>query len=154
MSRSRAQEHDAVRRAMTTLMLELDKLQIATSNNLLVFGITNIPNLIDTAVVRRFSLKSSVNPCLSWLEFKAYIGYLNQPIQHISLEEELQELYSIYKERSFTVGDIKAVYQTLAIDILCNSNNNATSEQILSMFRQGFSSNEHLYKIPKELLNV
>ena len=154
MSRSRAQEHDAVRRAMTTLMLELDKLQIAISNNLLVFGITNVPDLIDTAVVRRFSFKSSVNPCLSWLEFKAYMGYLNQPIQHISSEEELQKLYSIYQERGFTVGDIKALYQTLIIDILCNSKNNPTSERLICMFNQGFSSQEHLHKTTKEVLNV
>jgi Cdc6-like AAA superfamily ATPase len=45
MSRSRAQEHDAVRRAMTTLMLELDKLHPSTTMRLLVFGITNVPNL-------------------------------------------------------------------------------------------------------------
>ncbi len=47
MSRSRTQEHDAIRRAMTTLMLELDKLHPSKDNKLLIFGITNILQSID-----------------------------------------------------------------------------------------------------------
>lgn len=153
MSRSRAQEHDAVRRAMTTLMLELDKLQPSTSSNLLFFGITNVPNLVDTAVVRRFSLKHSVDANLSWDEFKSYVDYLNAPIKYNPNQEELQKLYGIYKHRAFTAGDIKALYKVLVIDVVCGGKDISISERLINLFEKGFSTGEHLSETYKELYN-
>ncbi|MFE1746494.1 AAA family ATPase [Coleofasciculus sp. H7-2] len=150
MSRSRAQEHDAVRRAMTTLMLELDKLQPSTSNHLLVFGITNVPNLVDTAVVRRFSLKHFVDPTLSRDDFKAYLSYLNQPIKHNPTEEDLDQIYDIYKRRGFTAGDIKALYRVLLIDIRCADSNTSVKQRLFELFEKEFSSREHLARTYKE----
>lgn len=146
MSRSRAHEHDAVRRAMTTLMLELDKLQPSTSQRFLVFGITNVPELVDTAVVRRFSLKHSVDGNLSFDEFKAYLNYLNKPIKYKAHEEDWQKLYNCYKQRSFTAGDIKGLYKTLAIEVLCAEADIGISSRIIELFEQGFSSREHQNK--------
>lgn len=153
MSRSRAQEHDAVRRAMTTLMLELDQLQLSTSRHLLVFGITNVPNLVDTAVVRRFSLKHSIDPSLSWDDFKSYLDYLNKPIEYNSKEEDLHKLYKIYKSRAFTAGDIKALYKVLLTDIVCADRHISISNKLFELFEKGFSTREHLTKTYKELFN-
>jgi SpoVK/Ycf46/Vps4 family AAA+-type ATPase len=154
MSRSRAQEHDAVRRAMTTLMLELDKLQPSNSRNLLLFGITNVPNLVDTAVVRRFSLKHYVDANLSWDEFKSYLDYLNQGIGYNPDQEDLQNLYEIYKRRSFATGDIKALYKVLLIDVVCGGKDISISERLIDLFEKGFSTDEHLNQTYKELFNA
>lgn len=153
MSRSRAQEHDAVRRAMTTLMLELDKLQPSTSQQFLVFGITNVPQLLDTAVVRRFSLKKSVDSILSLNKFKLYIEYLNKPINLKYSEKDIDELHEIYKRRAFTAGDIKALYKTLFIDFLCSDSSIFTQHRLIDIFERGFSTREHLTKASKELFN-
>ncbi|MBD1908156.1 ATP-binding protein [Funiculus sociatus GB2-A5] len=153
MSRSRAQEHDAVRRAMTTLMLELDKLQPSTSRHFFVFGITNVPNLVDTAVVRRFSLKHFVDSSLSWDDFKAYLSYLNKPIKYNPQEEDLHKLYNIYKHRAYTGGDIKALYKVLLIDIVCADRDISITDRLFDLFENGFSSREHLAQKFKELCN-
>jgi len=153
MSRSRAQEHDAVRRAMTTLMLQLDNLQPSISQRFLVFGITNVPNLVDTAVVRRFSLKQTVDPSLSRDEFKSYLDYLNKPIKHNTKQEDLPKLYDIYQRRAFTAGDIKALYKVLLIDVICGDKDVSISERLVELFEKGFSTVEHLNETYRELSN-
>ena len=153
MSRSRAQEHDAVRRAMTTLMLELDKLHPSTTSHFFVFGITNVPNLVDTAVVRRFALKQSVDAHLSWNDFKVYLGYLNKPIKYNPNEEELQKLYDIYKSRNFTTGDIKALYKILFVDLMCSEISENLIDRIIELFEKGFSTRDHLAETYSELAN-
>lgn len=153
MSRSRAQEHDAVRRAMTTLMLELDKLHPSTTSQLLVFGITNVPNLVDTAVVRRFALKQHVDAHLSLEDFKSYIGYLNKPIKYKPHEEEMQKLYDIYNSRAFTTGDIKALYKILFVDVMCADITGNLLDRIIELFENGFSTRKHLTQTYSELAN-
>ncbi|MFB2897347.1 ATP-binding protein [Aerosakkonemataceae cyanobacterium BLCC-F50] len=152
MSRSRAQEHDGVRRAMTTLMLELDKLHPSTTNRLLVFGITNVPELVDTAVVRRFSLKHPVDAKLSWNEFKFYLEYLNQPLKYNPQEEELNKLYQIYKHRELTTGDIKGFYKVLMVDVVCHDSL-SIKDKLIDLFEEGFSTRAHLSQTYKEYLN-
>lgn len=152
MSRSRTQEHDAIRRAMTTLMLQLDQLHPTQTRNLLVFGITNVPDLIDTAVVRRFSLKRLVKPNLSFDTFRSYLEYLNLPIKYQPKLEHLNKLYAIYNRRQFTPGDIKSLYKELYVDYLCeNISENLIEDRILQTFENGFSTCEHLLKTKEEL---
>ena len=153
MSRRRAQEHDGVRRAMTTLMLELDKLHPSTTNRLLVFGITNVPNLVDTAVVRRFSLKHSVDAKLSWDDFKSYLEYLNKPIDYNPKEEDLQKLYQIYKRRAFTTGDIKSLDKVLFFEEVCTDKSINTNNRLIELLENGFSTCDHLAENYKELFN-
>jgi len=154
MSRSRAQEHDAVRRAMTTLMLELDKLHPSTTMRLLVFGITNVPNLVDTAVVRRFTLKQSVDAHLSWDDFKSYLGYLNEPINYKPNEKELRKLYGIYKSRELTTGDIKGLYKVLFVDVTCANISVNMLDRLVELFEKGFSTHDHLVKLSEDLSNA
>lgn len=144
MSRSRLQEHDAIRRAMTTLILELDRLHPSSTNKLLLFGITNVNNLIDTAVVRRFSLKYFIDANLSFEDFKLYVEYLNKPIKYLPTNKELTNLYKIYMEREFKTGDIKSLYKELLIELLSCSEDNSTGDTLLKLFKQGFSTKEHL----------
>jgi SpoVK/Ycf46/Vps4 family AAA+-type ATPase len=154
MSRSRTQEHDAIRRAMTTFMLELDQLKSGASQQFLLFGITNVPHLLDTAVVRRFSVKKSVDISLSWKDFGLYIDFLNKPLKFTLMPEEANKLYDIYKHRSFTVGDIKNLYQSLLVDVLCaDTSAICMPQKLVEIFENGFSSSEHLKETSKELSN-
>lgn len=158
MSRSRTQEHDAIRRAMTTLMLELDKLYPAKeNNNILIFGITNVRDLLDTAVVRRFSLKQEMQPTLDQESFKDFVTYLSHLIDCLIDTEVIKQLYDIHKNRQMTAGDVKNIYKEIYIDSVCNKmdnkevDNKEVSEKIISLFKKGFSTGEHLAKTKEEL---
>lgn len=152
MSRSRTQEHDAIRRAMTTLMLELDKLRPTQDQNILIFGITNVHELIDTAVVRRFSVKKSINATLCPQEFNNYLKYLSIPIKYNIEDEDIENLYPIYLQRNFTIGDVKALYKEIYVDYLChNLLGDHILEKLNGLFSNGFSTGEHLLKTQKEL---
>lgn len=151
MSRSRIQEHDAVRRAMTSLMLELDKLHPSKTKGIFVFGITNICDFIDTALVRRFSLKYLVNATLSLEEFKNYLTYLNRTINHVLEDKDIQKLYKYYGQRSLTLGDIKAFYRILFVNSLHPDKKTSITNKMFELFETGFSSNEHIIETRKEL---
>ncbi|MEB3122166.1 MAG: AAA family ATPase, partial [Snowella sp.] len=154
MSRSRINEHDAIRRSMTTLMMELDKLHPSTTTKFLIFGITNVPELVDTAVVRRFSLKKNIDPQLNLDEFQSYLTYLNQSIKYEIKQDKVENLYKIYLNRQFTVGDIKALYKVLYLDLMCDNITVYKDDHLLKLFESGFSTKEHLSKTYiKELVN-
>jgi SpoVK/Ycf46/Vps4 family AAA+-type ATPase len=146
MSRNRLQEHDAVRRAMTTLILELDRLHPSSTQKLILFGITNVDNLVDTAVVRRFSLKYPVDPHLPWEDFCAYLEYLSKPISYSLQEKELEQLYAVYERRAFKAGDIKNIFKALLIDVICGEGKIPIKDSLLKLFEEGFSTDEHLAK--------
>ncbi len=153
MNRSRVQEHDAIRRAMTTLILELDKLHPSSTRKLILFGITNVDQLIDTAVVRRFSLKYCVDANLFWEDFRAYIEYLSKPINYSPQDQDLQALYDIYQHRAFKSGDIKALYKVLLIDVICENKEISIRDKLFKLFEEGFSTHEHLVKTYGEFAN-
>jgi len=151
MSRNRTQEHDAIRRAMTTLMLELDKFKPSTTQKFLIFGITNVPELIDTAVVRRFSVKRSVEAKFSLELFENFINYLNKPMQYTTSREKAEKLFSIYHQRLLTPGDIKSIYKNLFLDSFNNNfSKDDLDKKIVDLFEKEFSTGEHLQK-SKEL---
>jgi SpoVK/Ycf46/Vps4 family AAA+-type ATPase len=151
MSRSRAQENDGVRRAMTTLMQELDKLSPVTHNQFLVFGITNVPYFVDPAVVRRFSIKKLADSRLSRNEFNNYLNYLSKPLGYKPTNKELDKLYDLYQSRDFTAGDIKALYKVLLVDVLCGEQDIIIPDTLLNLFETGFLTREHLANTHKEL---
>ncbi|MEB3149273.1 MAG: ATP-binding protein [Sphaerospermopsis sp.] len=153
MSRSRTQEHDAIRRAMTTLMLELDKLHPSKDNKLLIFGITNIPQSIDTAVVRRFSLKKEMQTQMDVSSFNNYLEVLGDTIKYSPALEIKQQLYDLYQQRNLTAGDVKNFYKEIYIDFLCkNVEQSLIEKKIIELFSQGFSTSEHLAATKKELI--
>lgn len=154
MSRSRIQEHDAIRRAMTTLMVELDRLHFSQTHNLLIFGITNVVELLDTAVVRRFSIKESIKVELSEYEFKAYLEYLAIPLNYQLSSNIVSDLFKIYKNRKFTAGDIKALLRKIYLDLQCKKiSQKSIEDYIYAIFKTGFSTHEHLLCTYKELKN-
>jgi SpoVK/Ycf46/Vps4 family AAA+-type ATPase len=152
MSRSRTQEHDAIRRAMTTLMQELDKLNPSKDSKLLIFGITNVPELIDTAVIRRFSLKKEMQTSMDLDSFNNYLKVLGTTIKYLPSVEIQKQLYDFYQKRNLTAGDVKNFYKEIYIDFLCkNKEESLIEKKILDLFEKGFSTCEHLVTTKKEL---
>lgn len=142
MARSRLNEHDAVRRAMTTLMLELDKLH--PEQKILVFGITNVPNLIDTAIVRRFSLRKHIDANLSFDAFCEYLRYLTEPLNYKLNDDLLDELFEIYQRRPLKTGDIKSIFKNLYIESIAFEDNFLLKDRLKKSLESSFSTEEHL----------
>ncbi|MEA5617577.1 ATP-binding protein [Cronbergia sp. UHCC 0137] len=154
MSRSKTQEHDAIRRTMTTLMLELDKLHFSKDSKLLIFGITNVPELIDTAVVRRFSLKKEMQTQMDVTSFNNYLEVLGDTIKYSPATEIKDKLYDLYQKRNLTAGDVKNFYKEIYIDVLCkNEEQSLIEKKIIELFSKGFSTSEHLATTKKELIS-
>lgn len=146
MTRSRTNEHDAVRRAMTTLMLELDKLH--PESKIIIFGITNVPNLLDTAVLRRFAMQKEVNVDLSFEVFCKYLHYLSKPLNQTLSQESLREMFKIYKRRDFRTGDIKSVFRSIYIDSIASERQISLEESLTKSMQTSFSTGEHLLQQP------
>jgi hypothetical protein len=124
-----------------------------TPRKLILFGITNVHNLIDTAVVRRFSLKYSVDAYLSFDDFCAYIKYLSEPIRYSPDVQDLKRLYDCYKQRELKSGDIKAFYKEILIGVICNNEDFSIRDKLFSLFNDGFSTDEHLSRTYGEFLD-
>ena len=138
MSREKKNEHDASRRAMSSLMLELDKLHPSNSKGLIVIAISNVQNMIDSAIVRRFNLKVSVNEQLDFEGFKKYLYKLEKLFNTLKLDDNMDELYEIYKSKKLTIPDVKGCFRdalssTDKFDELSNNN-------VVDSFKSAYSS--------------
>lgn len=142
MTRNRSNEHDAVRRSMTTLMLELDKLH--PESKIIILGITNVPDLLDTAVLRRFSIQKQVDVHLSFEGFCKYLRYLSKPLNQTLSHKLLQEMFKIYESRNFKTGDIKYVFKSIYIDSLTSEHQLSLEESLKKSMQTSFSTGEHL----------
>lgn len=104
MTRENTNEHDGVRRSMTTLMLCLDR--IRASRKVMVFGITNMLRLIDAAVVRRFFFRLEISPVLTFQEFCEYARHL---LGSDEIDEAFKPAYDIFLGKKFCAGDLRGV---------------------------------------------
>ena len=138
MSRSKDNEHDASRRAMTSLMLELDHLHPSNIEGLIVIAISNVESMLDPAIVRRFNLKISIKEQLKFDDFKTFLQDLGQLFPNVNFKDEYSNLYEIYKEKRLTVPDIKgcfrdAVSSTSTIEEI-------TEKSVIEAFNNSYSS--------------
>ncbi len=121
MTRSRANEHDASRRAMSALMLELDKLHPCSHPRLVVIAATNVQDKIDNAIVRRFCLKLKVNEKLKQEAFEDYIGKLTGHISNLTSTDsfsvsQFSSLYQAYIDSNLTIPDIKGIFRNVILE--------------------------------------
>lgn len=116
MSRSKENEHDAIRRGMSSLMLAIDKFKLAKSPHTIV-GITNIPEALDSAILRRFFLKKEIAQFFD-------LEYFSRTIKHFSKlfkidefgNQDIQSAYNNIKDIELTTGDIRDVMAKISIE--------------------------------------
>ncbi|GAB7222843.1 hypothetical protein VoSk93_20590 [Vibrio owensii] len=138
MSRDKANEHDASRRAMSSFMLELDRLHPSNLQGLIVVAISNVQTMLDAAVIRRFNLKIKVDEQLDFECFKGYINELEGLFNDLNLEGELGNLYDIYKRKRLTIPDVKGCFR----DALSSIDNieKLSNSCVLKAFDNAYSS--------------
>ncbi|EOI3528108.1 ATP-binding protein [Cronobacter dublinensis] len=137
MSRDRNNEHDASRRAMSSLMLEIDKLHPSNKQGLIVIAISNVQGMIDPAIIRRFNLKLKINETLDFDEFKQYINEIQLDFKELNLNDEIGSLYEIYIRKSLTISDIKGCFRDA---LNYNISELLSSDIIIKSFENAYSS--------------
>lgn len=139
MSRSRLNEHDASRRAMSAFMLELDKIHPSSHPRLVVIAVTNVQDKIDNAIIRRFCLKLKIN---EKLENEVFQDYINKLILHIYGHSstmilnvsKLNSLYEAYSVSNLTIPDIKGIFRSVILEGINDL------DMLFSRLDQGFKS--------------
>lgn len=143
MSRNKDNEHDASRRAMSSLMLEMDRLHPSTTNGIIVIGITNVPEKIDSAVIRRFSLKIEVDFKLTFSEFKKYLEELFRLCgKQNPVDSTIEKYFALYENRRITIPDIKGFFRKGIVEDIINEELNLIAF-IEMEFKNGYSSIEN-----------
>ncbi|ENF7816824.1 AAA family ATPase [Enterobacter soli] len=150
MSRSRANEHDASRRAMSALMLELDKLHPSSHPRLVVIAATNVQDKIDNAIVRRFCLKLKVNEKLEQKAFEDYISKLAGCISGLTGVDsfsvsQVNSLYKAYIDSNLTIPDIKGIFRNVVLEDFHNFD--MFFSQLDHGFRVGYSSIDNTVEV-------
>lgn len=150
MSRSRANEHDASRRAMSALMLELDKLHPSSHPRLVVIAATNVQDKIDNAIVRRFCLKLKVNEKLEQGAFEDYISKLAGCISGLASVDsfsvsQVNSLYKAYINSNLTIPDIKGIFRDVVLEDFHNFD--MFFSQLDHGFRVGYSSIDNTVEV-------
>lgn len=150
MSRSRTNEHDASRRAMSALMLELDKIHPSSHPRLVVIAATNVQDKIDNAIVRRFCLKLKVNDKLQQKVFKDYIsnliGSIGSFASNVSLNSsQVNGLYRVYIDSNLTIPDIKGIFRSVVLEDFHDSD--IFFSQLDHKFRSGYSSIDNALEV-------
>lgn len=142
ITRDKANEHDASRRAMSAFLLELDKLHPSLVQGVIIIAISNIEDKIDAAVVRRFNLKIKVNEKLNISEFKDYLTDLVFIIASLKFsDEDIANLYNIYLDRNMTIPDIKGCFRDVVTSTLNAEEINVND--IFKAFNGAYSSVEN-----------
>jgi len=122
MSRTKENEHDAVRRAMSALMLEMDKFKLVHNRHVIV-GITNIPEQIDAAILRRFFIKEKI-------AYDMNVSVFSEAIKHflafyeidLISDSTISSVFAELSSKSLAIGDIKDIIARVAVESLFLTN--------------------------------
>lgn len=139
MTRDKSNEHDASRRAMSSLMLELDKLHPSIHRGIIVVAISNVQSKLDSAIIRRFNLKLSINQTLEYNEFEDYIYSISKLLSMSNMSgAEMKDLYEIYIKKGMTIPDVKGCFRDALIS--SQSNEQVLYASLFDAFKRGYSS--------------
>lgn len=113
-------DNSSMQRVLNTLNKEIDDLKRTEYiDKMIIVGTTNLKELIDTSVQRRFYFHINFDTMLSDSEFKEYIVDILKPfdkLSDISKKWNYKDLYDIYCKKQFTLGELKRIIANMWID--------------------------------------
>lgn len=103
-------EHESIRRVLLTFNKIIDAIYEKEKKIILV-AISNIWTDIDPAVSRRFYFKESFDMFLEKDKLKEFLKEFTQDIKIFDniLDEQIDNIYEVYKREKFTLGEIKKI---------------------------------------------
>lgn len=123
-SRLNNDEAEGVKRAAITFMRCIDLLNSEPENRVILIATTNIPQVIDSAVSRRFSLKILFEPNFSEVDFSKFIEPLVSASTNLNKisTDTLKRMYSSTQKSQITPFYVKKIFHELFLnDLDCNS---------------------------------
>ena len=117
-------DNSSMQRVLNTFNKEIDDLKRSGYiDKMIIIGTTNLKELIDTSVQRRFYFHIDFDSVLSESEFKEYIDGILKPfgkLNSISKKWDFKDLYDIYSKKQFTLGELKRIIANMWIDDTLN----------------------------------
>lgn len=112
-------DSESIKRILLTFNKIIDEMFMkGIINRTILIATTNMEESIDTSVLRRFFFYENFNMTLTKEEFCEFIEEIKK-LSNIFKKiegEEKQRLYSIYREKKFTLGEIKTIFAHLYME--------------------------------------
>lgn len=123
--------NDSIVRVLLTFNQIIDSLiRENTIDKMIIVATTNIRENIDTSILRRFLFHQNFNITLEEREFRLYLDELCN-IAEIEKIQNVNQLYSLYKKKKYTLGEIKSIFSNIFMKIKINPNFNMNFQTIL-----------------------
>lgn len=145
LSRFNSSVLDGIRRALISLMIELDK--NIMRKNIVFIGISNIPELLDPGLVRRFTLKIKYPDVISKGELKKFLNYL------VKETWDIEKINKIIHDRGFTPSDLKNLFQNILVEHNFSEEEINWNQSLLLKLNDSESTKE-LMQLSKEKYNI
>jgi len=112
-------DNESMKRILLSFNTVIDQMeQKGNFDNIIIVATTNMRESIDTSVLRRFFFQYNFDICLDENDFYAYISELKKISKCFNTidKKSLEETYKIYKEKHFTLGEIKKIFAECFMD--------------------------------------
>jgi len=114
-------DNESMKRILLSFNTIIDQLdQKGEFENIIIIATTNMIESIDTSVLRRFFFQYDFNVSLDEKDFCEYISKLKEMSKCFDTIDKnfSKEIYEIYKEKHFTLGEIKKIFAEWFMDAM------------------------------------
>jgi SpoVK/Ycf46/Vps4 family AAA+-type ATPase len=117
LSRNRSTEHDAIRRALSSFLISFDNMLLAGPSRWIIYATSNIPQLIDPALWRRFYLKLDFD-AYQWPPemYNQFICQLLEDTGYKISSAKIKQISKFCLQRELTPYDIQSLVKDSLID--------------------------------------
>lgn len=117
-------DNDSIKRILLTFNTIIDELvRSGEIYKFIIIATTNIKEVIDTSVLRRFYFKEDFNIELNENDFVKLLKELGG-LTGIGIEGSLSEIFQIYKKKKYTLGELKSIYSKMYFNTMISKENN------------------------------
>lgn len=117
-------DNDSIKRILLTFNTIIDELVRSDEiYKFIIIATTNIKEIIDTSVLRRFYFKEDFNIELDENDFVKLLKELGD-LTDIDIEGSLSEIFQIYKQKKYTLGEVKSIYSKVYFNTMISKENN------------------------------
>lgn len=114
-------DNESMKRILLSFNTVIDQMEKnGDFENIIIIATTNMKESIDTSVLRRFFFHYNFNVFLNEKDFCTYISELmliSKGFDTID-KKNIKEIYEIYKEKHFTLGEIKKIFAECFMDAI------------------------------------
>lgn len=111
-------DNDSIKRILLTFNTIIDDLiRKDEIYKFIIIATTNIKEVIDTSILRRFYFKEDFNILLNEDDFVKLLHELGD-LTEIRPKGSLTEIFQIYNEKKYTLGEVKSIYSKVYFNTL------------------------------------